>query len=196
MQRRKLIIAILCVQAIVIILLSTINKSEPMIKIILGLCVLLFISECSIMYNELYRNPDARWWKLLKAYRAQRHDFHNHLQIIYGMIQLKKYDRMINYINSIKKNDYVYDRICHLDNPMLICSLLEVVNLFRQFEIDVMLDVEENVNIKRVPTADLIKTANTFISKLNETVGPKKVRIVLNKNGVEFSFVNEDSVSA
>jgi hypothetical protein len=186
----------MCIQIIIITMLAKILYLEQTIKIVLGLSVLLLIAEGLIAYYEICRNPDARWYKLLAAYRAQRHDFHNHLQIIYGMIQLKKYDRAISYINNIKTIDSVYERICHLENQALVCNLLEAVNLFRKFEIDVTIEAVENVNINRISSADLIKKANAIISRLNESNGPKKVRIVLNKTRAEFCLFNENSFTA
>ncbi|MDI3480469.1 MAG: hypothetical protein PWQ97_124 [Tepidanaerobacteraceae bacterium] len=196
MQKIKLIASVICIQAIIIMMLFKLYKQEFMFKIVLLLCILLLVAECLMAYEEIYRSPYTKMLKLLKAYRSLRHDFRNHLQVIYGMIQLKKYDLAINYINNIKKNDHVYDCICHLENPWLISNLLEVVNLLRQFEVEVAIDTAEHVDIKKIPTTDLVEKANKVISKLNETDGPKKVRILLNKTGAEFCAVNENSTSA
>lgn len=38
---------------------------------------------------------------LLEALRVQRHDFLNHLQVISGLLQLKKYDRAQEYIKQV-----------------------------------------------------------------------------------------------
>lgn len=38
---------------------------------------------------------------LVEVLRVQRHDFMNHLQVISGLLQLKKYDRAREYINQV-----------------------------------------------------------------------------------------------
>jgi len=184
LKKRESIAAIMGAQAMVVILLATVNQPGPAEKIVLGISILLFIAGCVIVYN-MHKNPESIWSKLLKAYRMQKHDFHNHLQIIYSMIQLKKYDEVLNYINKIKKNDEVLSRICNMDDPWIICGLLEVVYLFRKFEIDVILDVADKKNLRRVSEADLVKMANSLIPKLKEVGSPKQVRIILGAYGVE-----------
>ena len=39
--------------------------------------------------------------ELLEVLRVQRHNFLNHLQVISGLLQLKKYDRVSEYIMNI-----------------------------------------------------------------------------------------------
>ncbi|RKL61900.1 hypothetical protein DXT63_14470 [Thermoanaerobacteraceae bacterium SP2] len=185
LKRPGSIILIMGVQALVTILLSTIDESELMERIAGGLCILLFGAGCMIVYNQMYKNPNMKWYRLLKAFRIQRHDFHNHLQIIYTMIQLKKYDRVLNYINNIKKNDEALSRIYTLKDPELICSLLEVVNLLRQYEIDVLVEITDDFGARRMVTANLTQMAERFIPKLNGVEGQKQVKIILNKSRIE-----------
>ncbi|GAB6137174.1 sensor histidine kinase [Halanaerobaculum tunisiense] len=42
--------------------------------------------------------------KLIKNLRRQKHDFSNHLQTIYGMVQLEKKDEVLDYITSLNQD--------------------------------------------------------------------------------------------
>lgn len=193
LNKRESVAAIMGAQTMTVIFLVTLNRPGPAEKIALGISILLFIAGCAAVYN-MHKNLERIWVKLLKAYRMQKHDFHNHLQIIYSMIQLKKYDKVLDYINKTKKNDEVLNRICSMDDPWIICGLLEVFYLFRQFEIDVTLDVADKKNLRRVSDADLIKKANSLISKLKEVESPRRVRIILGASGVEMRPDSADDI--
>ena len=41
---------------------------------------------------------------LNNSLRAQRHDFLNHLQVVYGLIEMDEYDEARNYINKVYKD--------------------------------------------------------------------------------------------
>lgn len=50
-----------------------------------------------IQQNKAYHNIEL----LNKDLRSQRHDFLNHMQIAYGLIELKEYEEASNYLNTI-----------------------------------------------------------------------------------------------
>ncbi|HHW02003.1 MAG TPA: hypothetical protein GXX35_04215 [Thermoanaerobacterales bacterium] len=187
MKRLETMFLIIGAQAFVTLLLSFTNESELMEKIAGGICILLFGVGCTVVYRQIYKNPYMDCYKLIKAFRVQRHDFLNHLQIIYTMIQLKKYERVLDYINSIKKNDEALSKIYTLKDPELICSLLEVVSLIRQKEIDVLVDITEDFSIQKMSriASDLTQMVERLVSKLDEVEGQKQIKIVLNNSRIE-----------
>jgi hypothetical protein len=62
--------------------------------------------------------------ELLNLLRVQRHDFVNHLQVISGYIQLKKYDKVMEYLTDISVTLQNEGQVNKLENPILIASLL------------------------------------------------------------------------
>ncbi|MBP2649635.1 MAG: hypothetical protein H6Q74_460 [Firmicutes bacterium] len=42
--------------------------------------------------------------ELQRALRAQRHQFMNHLQVIYALVELKRNDKALKYIEELAKN--------------------------------------------------------------------------------------------
>jgi hypothetical protein len=62
--------------------------------------------------------------ELLNLLRVQRHDFVNHLQVISGYIQLKKHDKVMEYLTDISMALQNEGQVNKLENPILIASLL------------------------------------------------------------------------
>lgn len=62
--------------------------------------------------------------ELLEVLRVQRHDFMNHLQIISGMVQLNKTDKVFDYIREIAGQMSEAGRITALVIPEAAASLL------------------------------------------------------------------------
>lgn len=51
--------------------------------------------------------------------RAQRHDFLNHLQVVYSLIELKSYDEVSNYIEMVYKDIKKVNRILKTSNTAI-----------------------------------------------------------------------------
>lgn len=61
---------------------------------------------------------------LLEVIRVQRHNFLNHLQVISGLLQLKKHDRIMDYIIQIG-NEYNQDSLVgRLEVPEITVAIL------------------------------------------------------------------------
>lgn len=61
---------------------------------------------------------------LLEVLRVQRHNFLNHLQVISGLLQLKKQDKIMDYIMQIG-NDYNQDSLVgRLTVPEIVVAIL------------------------------------------------------------------------
>ena len=43
--------------------------------------------------------------ELVRLLRVQRHDFINHLQIVHAMMELKKFDQAMQYIEDLARDD-------------------------------------------------------------------------------------------
>lgn len=43
--------------------------------------------------------------ELIRLLRVQRHDFINHIQVVHAMLELKKFDQAMRYIEDLAKDD-------------------------------------------------------------------------------------------
>lgn len=86
--------------------------------------------------------------KSIKNLRSQKHDFLNHLQTIYGMVQLGKKDKVKEYIRSLNKDiskvDFKQDILSNsILDSILISKKLEAVKAGINFDCKVEVGVEE-----------------------------------------------------
>ncbi|PKM83017.1 MAG: hypothetical protein CVU89_02505 [Firmicutes bacterium HGW-Firmicutes-14] len=61
---------------------------------------------------------------LLEVLRVQRHDFMNHLQVISGLLQLKRYDRAYEYIGQVAEELGQAGMLARLEVPEITAAVL------------------------------------------------------------------------
>ncbi|WP_245579437.1 sensor histidine kinase [Halonatronum saccharophilum] len=142
MFKEEYIILIALIQSFLLIILSSWQKlgvmnnlSSVIINIILfisiGLSILAIIMvkdysriiKLKIDY-KVQRVKDEENLKMIKSLRSQKHDFINHLQTIYGMIQLNKTKDVKDYIKSLSKDLVSVDKNNEYSNNSLLDSIL------------------------------------------------------------------------
>ena len=80
-------------------------------SIILGLCVVVILAVClgifirsylqlRKMYEELQVSCN-NLEKLNRELRSQRHDYLNHLQVVYGLMELEEYEELYAYLYPV-----------------------------------------------------------------------------------------------
>jgi hypothetical protein len=99
--------------------------------------------------------PKKDWERLFFCWRLQRHDFNNHLQIIYAMLQLGKVDKVLDYIESIKRQNELFSAVCSLENPRLIGEVLDLIILLKKKGYDIFIKVPGDFDPKKVNLQDV-----------------------------------------
>ncbi|WP_248927391.1 Spo0B domain-containing protein [Paenibacillus hamazuiensis] len=86
---------------------------------------------------------------LIRTLNHHRHDWMNDIQVLFGYIQLKKYDNLHRYMEKIKSKIEQESAISKLGDPALVAYLLS----FRTQTNDVQLDVEleQDVRLDELP---------------------------------------------
>ena len=122
---------------------------------------------------------------IFKVFQLLRHDFQNHLQVLYSMIQLKKYEDALKYIDDVKNSDETVNYICNnLTDIPLICCLLEMLYHLRQKDINMTVEV-----IGKSPYSPqlsrLKREIEHFILQFDKIQGKKDIKVVLRNAKVE-----------
>jgi len=122
--------------------------------------------------------------KFLHIFRIMRHEFCNHLQVLFSMIQLKKYDDALKYIEDVVHSDKTINHICNnLNDPLLICCLLEIIYSFRQKDINITVEILGDPCLHQLSTFK--RKIDNYIMQFNKIPGNKDIKIVLNDCNVE-----------
>ncbi|WP_243832476.1 sensor histidine kinase [Orenia marismortui] len=124
--------------------------------------------------------------KLIDSLRSQKHDFLNHLQTIYGMIQLDKKNQAKDYIKSLNKDlsrinfkeDILSDSI--LDS-ILISKKLEASKVGIKFDCRVEVGVED-VNF---PIDKLFRVLSNLIDNAIDAVKDAEIKGIIIVKGID-----------
>ncbi len=98
--------------------------------------------------------------------REQKHDFKNHIQVILGFVQLKKYDYVEKYIKDvIKETDIQSKEIYDINAPADIKALLaNKFTLAKQKNIKFKVNIKADISIYNINTFDLTRILSNLLS--------------------------------
>lgn len=89
--------------------------------------------------------------KLLEAIQVQRHDFLNHLQVISGLLQMNKVDRVKDYINQVSIEISQYSKTARVAIPELTAALIIAINDAAMCQIELVLNITSEFSKCAVP---------------------------------------------
>jgi two-component system sensor histidine kinase AgrC len=128
---------------------------------------------------------------LFTTIRAQRHDFANHIQVIYILVKQKEYEKLTDYVEELVGEINSVNKVLISDNPGLSALLQVKTAQFSQDSISLKLDIRASLTDIEMPivelnqiignlldnAADAIKAANypsneifLHISKVNDKI--------------------------
>lgn len=88
---------------------------------------------------------------LLEVIQVQRHDFLNHLQVISGLLQLNKGDRVLAYINQVSVEIGRFSPISRLTVPEVKAVLLTEINEAAKHQIRLEVDIQTDLAGLNIP---------------------------------------------
>lgn len=75
--------------------------------------------------------------KALQMLSRYRHDWLNHIQLVQGYLQMKKYERMVGPLRTCVEEAKKHARLSSLSSPLLAYSLMEASLHYPQLQIDI-----------------------------------------------------------
>lgn len=179
---------ILTGQAILTIAAVTLlnNRSDVKIQVILAGVVLYIIGIVTVNSNFNQNENLSLGHRFLYILRLTKHEFQNHLQILFSMIQLKKYQDALKYIEDVVNSSRTINHIYSSStDPMVICGLLELIYTFRQKDINVKVEVlDEDLRWPLLP--DFAREMEKYISQFDKIPGNNKdIKIILRNTKIE-----------
>jgi sensor histidine kinase regulating citrate/malate metabolism len=97
--------------------------------------------QAQIQQNEILIRHNEEIAGLYNEMRSWRHDYHNHLQVIQGYLQLGRFDKLIDYVNNLEDSIVYKPMPIDSGNP-LIDALVGVKMLYMQKQ-----NINANINI-------------------------------------------------
>lgn len=132
-------------------------SSEVNIYIYLSVGLMLlssFMTIVGLYFAVRYRNDNLiesiqNLEELNTRLRAQRHDYLNHFQVIYGLMELEEYEEAKNYINPVYKDILKVSKALKTAQPAINALLQAKIEVAEKKDIDLFLEIRSD--LRRIP---------------------------------------------
>ena len=112
--------------------------------------------------------------ELNKTLRAQRHDFMNHLQVVYGLMEMKEYNEAQDYLDKVFNDIQRVNEALRTSNPA-INALLQAKRLYGEKRgIEVSLHIASQFKELKVPSWEFCRILGNVIDNGIYALGEKK----------------------
>lgn len=151
----------------------------------------------SNLKNDMLKDSLSQLEHLNNTLRAQRHDFLNHIQVVYSLVQMKEYHDVEDYIERIFKDIQKVGYVLKTSNPavnaLLQAKMINCQNKGTSF----LLEVHSQLKDLPIPAWEVCRVLGNLIDNaiyaVNETRGLKLIHVKIDENLKYFSFQVQDN---
>ncbi|MEJ8547084.1 sensor histidine kinase [Brevibacillus borstelensis] len=133
---------------------------------------------------------------VIASMRSIRHDFVNHMQVLYGLIECRYYDKAHEYIRTLIRDAKVLDLSVRMQNPALMVLLHTKWERARARQILMQFEVSQHP-FDQIPSVDLIKILSNLldnaIEAAEEAGGEKRIRLCCQEKDSVYWFLVENT---
>ena len=157
-------------------------------------CIIVFVT----IYTRLRQQYDALHSsyrdleRLNSDLRAQRHDYLNHLQVVYGLMELEEYDELKTYLAPIYKGMMKTGKALKTKNPAVNALLRAKMEEAESKGIDFYVEVSSDLSGLKAEPWELCKVlANLMdnaITALEAIPSEKKLRVDIGEDRDSYRF--------
>ncbi len=149
--------------------------------------------------NDMLEQTLSQLEDLNKTLRAQRHDFMNHLQVVYGLIELEEFSDTKGYIENVYNDIQRVSRVMRTSNPALNALLQAKVLAGEKRGIETRLNINSQFNQLKIPAWELCRIIGNVIDNaiyaLENISGDKYIQIDLYEDIKTYYFRIKDNGS-
>ncbi|HWT75006.1 MAG TPA: Spo0B domain-containing protein [Mobilitalea sp.] len=173
---------------------------EVNIYIFLSMGLMLFSSLITILglyFASHYKNVNLEesiqnLEELNTTLRAQRHDYLNHFQVIYGLMELKEYEEAKKYLDPVFKDIMKVSKALKTAQPAVNALLQAKLEVAEKNSIDLYLEVRSDLKDIAIEPWNLCKVlANIIdngITALSELDKERNLYIEIGENKDDYTF--------
>jgi len=147
--------------------------------------------------NDMLQQTLSQLEELNKTLRAQRHDFMNHLQVVYGLIELEEFKDTKEYIEKVYNDIQKVSRVMRTSNPALNALLQAKVLACEKRDIEAKINIKSQFNQVKIPSWEFCRIIGNIIdnaiSALEGTSGSKYIQIDLYEDIKTYCFRIKDN---
>ncbi|BCN29130.1 sensor histidine kinase [Anaeromicropila herbilytica] len=124
--------------------------------------------------------------------RAQRHDYLNHFQVIYGLMDLEEYEEAKKYIDPVYKDILKVSKALKTSQPAINALLQAKIEAAEKNHIDLYLEIRSNLTDIPLEPWNLCKVLSNVIdnsiSALSQVEHEKKIYVDIGEFKYHYSF--------
>lgn len=124
--------------------------------------------------------------------RAQRHDFMNHLQVVYGLMEMEEYPDAIQYIDRVYTDIQSINKFLKTSNPAVNALLQAKVLYAEKRGIEVRMNITTNLKELKIHPWEFCRVLGNLIDNaiyaLQEKVGERYILIELFEDLKKYGF--------
>ena len=132
--------------------------------------------------------------------RAARHDYLNHLQVVYGLLELEEYEDLKKYLEPVYKGIMKTGKALKTSKPALNALLKAKMEEAEGKKIDVYVEVKSDLQKLRVEDWQLCKVLSNLIDNamtaLSEKREERKLEIDINEDRENYLFTVSNNGTA
>lgn len=169
------------------------------VVIILMLCLVWMF----LLYEKMRRRYDSlaesceQIQKLNSELRAQRHDYLNHMQVVYGMAELEEYEELHAYLEPIYRDMMKVGKAIRTLVPAVNALLMAKMGEAEAERIDFYVEVKSDLKNLGIEPWELCKVLSNLIDNaitaLSEKEGERKMVLDINEDREYYLFSVSDN---
>lgn len=164
------------------------------VVLVLAICICLLLvahQRLKQHYDDLltsHRNLE----KLNSALRSQRHDYLNHLQVVYGLMQLGEYEELQRYLKPVYKDMQRTGKALKTAKPAINALLKAKMDEAESKGIDFYIEVKSDLKGLQVEDWELCKVISNILDNamnaLEAKEGEKRITLEMIEDREQYLF--------
>ena len=180
------------------------------IELIFCLIAVLVLAICMTVVLVLHKKQQLQLMQLQESIqnleqlnfelRAARHDYLNHMQVVYGLLELDEYEELRRYLTPVYKGIMKTGKALKTSKPALNALLKAKMEEAEGKEIDVYVEVKSDLQKLTVEDWQLCKVLSNLIDNamtaLSEKTEERKLEIDINEDRENYHFTVSNNGTA
>ena len=169
------------------------------VVVILMLCLiwmLLLYEKLRMRYDSLVESC-GQMQKLNSELRSQRHDYLNHMQVVYGMAELEEYEELHNYLEPIYRDMMKVGKAIRTSVPAINALLMAKMGEAETAHIDFYVEVKSDLRHLQIEPWELCKVLSNLIdhavTALSEKASDRKIVLEISEDREYYLFSVSDN---
>lgn len=172
------------------------------ISLIFGFTMVVILALCSVLLAFYYWKTKQHYRNLKESYhnleklnselRVQRHDYLNHLQVVYGLMELEEYEELKKYLAPVYKSMRKTGKALKTSKPAINALLKAKMDEAEGQGIDLYLEVKSDLKALDTEDWELCKIFSNLLDNamtaLQEKSGEKKIILEITEDSQNYCF--------